>query len=239
MVTLAARNCYSHRNPARLFWLAMPLVPAGRRSHGREKYGGSALRSQLPRRPERQRLLIPLRTAAKIAGSRTATGRASTRSVPASRAPRSRSRRADRRSSAPSITTTRTTSSSLHLACRVCDQSRTQHQRGWRGSAVRLSAGSVMADTCDPPCKIVWRNSVYVRHDARERRGGGSRRGRSQGTTSQRAVARLVPHANGETDLVRRRSLSMARRRIARFGLGVSAAAVVLALSASVALAGR
>ena len=31
----------------------------------------------------------------------------------------------------------------------------------------------------------------------------------------------------------------MARRRIARFGLGVSAAAVVLALSASVALAGE
>ena len=36
-------------------------------------------------------------------------------------------------------------------------------QRGWRGSAVRLSAGSVMADTCDPPCKIVWRNpSTFV-----------------------------------------------------------------------------
>lgn len=31
----------------------------------------------------------------------------------------------------------------------------------------------------------------------------------------------------------------MARRRIARFGLGVSAAAVVLALSASIALAGE
>jgi hypothetical protein len=47
-----------------------------------------------------------------------------------------------------------------------------------------------------------------------------------------------VPNANGETDLVRRRLLPMVRRRMARLGLGFSAAAMVLALTASIALAG-
>jgi hypothetical protein len=48
-----------------------------------------------------------------------------------------------------------------------------------------------------------------------------------------------VPKANGETDLDRWRNPPMARRSTRRFGLAIAAAAVVLSLSASAALAGE
>jgi len=45
--------------------------------------------------------------------------------------------------------------------------------------------------------------------------------------------------ASGETDLGRRRYLSMARRLVRRFGVAVSVAAIALSLSAGAALAGE
>lgn len=48
-----------------------------------------------------------------------------------------------------------------------------------------------------------------------------------------------MPDANGETDLGRKRYGLMASRRMRRFGVAASVAAVVLSLSASAALAGE
>jgi hypothetical protein len=48
--------------------------------------------------------------------------------------------------------------------------------------------------------------------------------GEFHGTASQCAVARLVPAANGETDLGRRRDLLMAHGLLKRFGLGMAVA---------------
>ena len=53
------------------------------------------------------------------------------------------------------------------------------------------------------------------------------------------SVARLVPQANGETDLGRRRDLLIMRRLIKRFAVAVSMAALVLSLSVSATIAGE
>jgi hypothetical protein len=62
--------------------------------------------------------------------------------------------------------------------------------------------------------------------------------GEFRGAASHGTVARLVPKANGETDLGRG-GTGMARRLLTRIGVAVSVTAVVLSLSASAVLAGE
>ena len=84
---------------------------------------------------------------------------------------------------------------------------------------------------------VLWTTRAHVCM-MRPTEGWWELRGSSAGTASQHGRL-FVPDANGETDPGRWRYWPMARRRMTRLGVAVSAAAVVLSLGASAVFAGE